>query len=116
MPPGNCSRTKQFRHIPIIDNEELVGIVSDRDILSRTSSIMPNLHPAHLGDPLHTIMTKQVLAGHPDTEIRLIASVFKDNHISAMPIIDNDNKLAGIVTRTDILDTLIQRVSFDIWS
>ncbi len=109
-------QARDFRHIPVLNNGRLVGIVSERDILSRTSTIVPNKQPAHLGDPVHTVMSSQVLAGRPDTEIRLIASVFKDHHIGAMPIVDEYNKLKGIVTRSDILEMLITRVGFTLWS
>lgn len=103
-----------FRHIPVLDNQKLCGLISDRDILAHTSSISLG-HNSRLDDPVQSIMVKKVVAGRPDTEIRLIAHALIGHRIGAVPIIDDQDQLVGIVTRSDVLKTLLHRVPVDAW-
>ena len=110
--------TKRFRHIPVLDQlGKLIGIVSDRDIL-RESVKIP--HPSHEGmdmpiPEVKEVMTTPVLTAHADTEIREIARVFFEERIGAVPIMDSDGKLVGIVTRSDILRTIMTHAPLDLW-
>ncbi|MFC4321107.1 acetoin utilization AcuB family protein [Litchfieldia salsa] len=98
-----------IRHIPIIDsNQKIVGIISDRDIRDVSPSIFhQDEHLEDLEKPVQTIMTKDVITGHPMDFVEEAAVIFFDHKIGCLPI-EKDNKLVGIVTETDILYTLVQ--------
>lgn len=49
------------------------------------------------------IMQKTVITIKPDTTIEEIAKILTDNHISGAPVVDDENKLIGIVTEGDLL-------------
>ncbi|MGI5891653.1 MAG: CBS domain-containing protein [Bacillota bacterium] len=49
------------------------------------------------------IMTKEVITVKGDASIEEIAKTFVDNHISGVPVVDDDNKVIGIVTEGDLI-------------
>ncbi|MGB5324643.1 MAG: CBS domain-containing protein [Pseudomonadales bacterium] len=95
-----------FHHIPIVDQQKkLCGILSDRDILR--------------ADPAKTIirdiMTHRVITASANTEIKLIAEVMVQLRFGAMPVVDEASGVEGIVTRTDILRTVVD-APLDLWA
>lgn len=104
-------KSKRFRHLPIINKDsKLVGILSDRDLFY-----------LHLTDPKHhhklvkEIMATPVLSAAPQTEIREIAKVMFNEHIGALPIVDEKHVIVGIITRSDILRGLLKHGSIEMW-
>ncbi|MCY8234298.1 CBS and ACT domain-containing protein [Priestia endophytica] len=97
------------RHIPVVDKEyKLLGIVSDRDIKDAAPSIFAQNHKfEEFENPVHEIMTKNVIVAYPLDFVEEISFIFYENKISCLPII-HKGKLVGIVTKTDILNTLVQ--------
>jgi CBS domain-containing protein len=101
----------RIRHIPVLaDDEELVGIVSDRDIrLSVGRALVADQQAsASGGKPTDTpriksIMSHEVLTVDPREAISRAATLMLDGHCSALPV-TVDGMLMGILTRTDILE------------
>lgn len=50
------------------------------------------------------VMTTAVIAVTPDTSIRRVARVLRDNGISAVPVVDSTGALVGIVSEGDLID------------
>jgi acetoin utilization protein AcuB len=100
---------KKIRHIPIIDqNQSVIGLVSDRDIKDAAPSVFHwEEHKHELDKPVSSIMTTNVITGHPLDFVEEISAVFYEHNISCLPII-KDQKLVGIVTETDLLHTLVE--------
>ena len=61
-------------------------------------------------------MVKRVLVATEKTEIPHIARVLIEENIGAMPIIDNENHPIGLLTRSDILKTIIEKIPLDIFA
>ena len=100
-----------FRHLPVLDTEkQLIGILSDRDLL-RSSS-----RKGWEEETVGSIATQSLLVASEDTEIREVARVMIEEHVGCMPIINKTESLAGIVTRSDILRTLIVQAPLELWS
>ena len=98
---------KRYRHIPIVTKElTIVGILSDRDYL-RENPNSPNSEMT-----VGQVMSKSVLTVPETTEIHLLAKIMVEERIGALPIIDSEKKLTGIVTRGDILKALSQTEIF----
>lgn len=105
-------RAKRFRHFPVTNLEGvIIGILSDRDIFY-AHLLNSKSNRKVVGD----IMTSPVLTASPKTEIRSIAKVMFDEHIGALPIIGDLNRIVGIVTRSDILRGLLKHGSIELWS
>ncbi len=100
----------KIRHLPIVDeNRNLLGIVSDRDIRDALPSILIDSKEQKeiLEKPIETIMKTTVITGHPLDFVEEIGTVFYEHHISCLPIV-KANKLVGILTKTDLLHTLVE--------
>ena len=110
---------KRFRHIPILSAQgKLVGLLSDRDLFRATiesMSMSQHQDPHFSQQSIQHIMVQDVLSAEPQTEIRAIARVFFEERIGAMPIVTERDELVGILTRSDILRTLIKESLLELW-
>ncbi|MFT4551903.1 MAG: acetoin utilization protein AcuB [Chlamydiales bacterium] len=98
---------KRYRHIPIVTHDlRITGILSDRDFL-RENSNMQNLEKI-IGE----VMSKSVLTVPETTEVHILAKIMFEERIGALPIINSEKSLSGIVTRGDILKALSQTEIF----
>lgn len=100
----------RIRHIPIVEkNKDVIGIISDRNIRDASPSIFKNNTVAEeLKNELHTIMSSPVVTVHPLDFVEEIARIFYDEEFACLPVVRKDNRLVGIVTEKDMLQTLIQ--------
>ena len=86
------------RHLPVLDeHKELVGMLSDRDLLRLRRST------EGLQRPVSEVMSADVLAVTPTTEIGEIIDIMSENRVGAVPVVDNDSQLAGLVSYVDVL-------------
>jgi len=86
-----------IRHLPVIDDDgELVGMLSDRDL--RGSA------PADAA--VATVMSADVIAVDEEADAAEIVDLMIDNKIGAVPVIDADRTLVGIVSYVDLLRAL----------
>jgi CBS domain-containing protein len=100
----------RIRHVPVMKDEELVGMVSDRDIRLAFGRqlVTEALAVSRGGQPqpppcVHTIMSRDVVTIPPSETLSRAVSVMLDHRVSALPV-QLDGMLMGIVTRTDILE------------
>jgi CBS domain-containing protein len=105
-----CCQDWRIRHIPVLEGEDLVGIVSDRDIrLSIGRALVRDALAADRGgsprepDRIRDIMTREVLTVHPQEAVSRAVTAMLQAHVSALPV-ELDGMLLGVVTRTDILE------------
>ncbi len=100
---------RRLRYVPVLSQQrELLGIVSDRDLLLSLGSPEEDR-------PISEVMSQPVLSAQPDTEIRDIARVMFEERLGTMPVLSADHDLVGIVTRSDILRTLVEHMPFELW-
>ncbi len=106
--------SNRIRHIPIIDeNEFVVGIVTDRDIRDVSPSIFhAEEHLDDLQKPVASIMTENVITGHPLDFVEEVSAMFYEHKIGCLPIV-TEGKLVGIITETDMLHTLVKLMGAD---
>ena len=50
------------------------------------------------------IMTREVITVSPDTDVRELGKLFVEKGVSAMPVVDAEGRLQGIVTETDLVE------------
>ncbi len=50
------------------------------------------------------IMTTEIHTVHQDTEIKVLAGMFVEHNVNAMPVLDDDGMLVGMVTQTDLVE------------
>lgn len=91
----NLMRMKRIRHLVVVDEGNVVGIVSDRDLAGAGS--------LRLVESVGDVMTTSVVSGHPEMTLRQAANQLRGRSIGCLPVMD-DGKLVGILTTTDLLE------------
>jgi CBS domain-containing protein len=99
--------TKQLRHLPVLEQGEVVGIVTQRDLFKATmSSAMgygEKAQQAYLQSVrVKEIMVYPVVTVAPDTSVVAAADMMMNRGIGCLPVVE-DHQLIGIVTKTDLL-------------
>jgi acetoin utilization protein AcuB len=93
------------RHLPVIDNEgQLVGMLSDRDLRSY-ATVLP------LDASVSSAMSTDVIAVDLEADVAEIIDLMLDNKIGAVPVLDSDDVLVGIISYVDILRELSNEVA-----
>lgn len=104
------SRERGIRHLPVLDDGDLVGIVSDRDL---KRAIPPSATPvAGLASEFATatvqqVMTRAVITTGPTVSVEEAGRVMMTEKISALPVTEG-GRLVGIVTETDVVALLVR--------
>ena len=101
-----------FRHIPIMKGNQLVGIVTERDLKHYTPSILSGIAPEEYNrlmatTPLSKIMTRNPMTIEPGKTVYEAAQILFDHRIGCLPVVEN-GELKGIITTTDMLKLLLQ--------
>ena len=96
---------KKIRHIPVTDNDKLVGVVTDRDLRLATSKLAE--HPFNPEAEVQNVMSHPVQTTHPHDPIEMATQTMRELKIGCLPVVE-DMKLIGIVTITDMLDALLK--------
>ena len=112
----------KFRHVPVVKSGKLMGIVSDRDILQHLPFTALSQRPeerfrdhlfesdpkdASLRLPVTRIMTQEVVHVSPDCDIYEGARMMYDLGVSCLPVVDEEKKLQGLITVTDLMRALL---------
>ena len=95
---------KNIGCLPVVDNDDqLVGIISERDIARKTSKsdFSPNIE-------IENIMTKNVVTCDSNASAFDLLEIMSDKKIRHIPIVDN-NKLLGIISIGDVVNRIINR-------
>ncbi|HEY6580458.1 MAG TPA: CBS and ACT domain-containing protein [Rubrobacter sp.] len=98
-----------IRHVPVVEEDRLVGLVSDRDLRDvrggggDRESDTPRW--VRLGD----MMTKNIVTIHPLDTIEHAAREIYDRKIGCLPVVA-EGELVGIITSADMMRTLIELV------
>ncbi|HEX7975708.1 MAG TPA: CBS and ACT domain-containing protein [Anaerolineales bacterium] len=108
----NVMRKQKIRRLPVVDRGRLVGIVEEKDMLSNKPSPATTLsiHEIYgLLEHLHIrqIMSRPVITVEGDCPVEEAARIMVERKIGCLPIMDGD-KLAGIITETDIFKLLVE--------
>ena len=97
-------QTHGFRHLPVMEQGRLVGVLTDRDIRFATSSLSPA--PRTVGDPVSLAMSSPATTADPLDPIEDAARIMRDRKIGCLPVMDG-SELVGILTGMDLLDALM---------
>jgi acetoin utilization protein AcuB len=104
-------RRKNIRQLPVIDDAgELVGIVSDRDIRdAMPSKYLPGDHvmgEGLAGLTVQDIMALDPLTISPEAAMESAADILLKNKFGALPVLDDDGLLVGVISQADIFKYL----------
>lgn len=101
-----------FHHIPIVDeNNHVLAMLSDRDILQG-----PGVQKNITRENIMRFARKRVFCFSPDTDIRQATRILYEYDLGALPIISDDHKILGIVSRTDIMKVVSHYGPLELWA
>jgi CBS domain-containing protein len=94
-----------FEAYPVVEKDELVGIVSKLDALKVFAFANDQiLHYADgMGGSVGEIMTTDVVAVDPDTRLQRVLQLMIENRVKSLPVIDQARNLVGIIAREDVM-------------
>ena len=100
-------KQNRFRRLPVLHEGRLVGIVSDRDLKEASPSKATTLdvHELYyLLAELHVkdIMTRDPVTVSPESTVEHAAQLMLENTISGLPVVDDQGKVVGILTQSDV--------------
>ena len=95
------------RHMPVVQGGKLVGVVSERDLLRASLSILSEHRDEERRAFLHVVEIERVMSTppivvEPEAMIEEAALIMAEKKIGCLPVVDGD-ELVGMVTETDIL-------------
>ena len=91
----------------MVSGRLLIGILSDRDVLARATIEGKTIHVPNT--PVIEAATPWPHVCAPNTDVRDIVRLMVEKKIDAVPVVDGENQLVGLVTSTDLLLLLISR-------
>jgi acetoin utilization protein AcuB len=103
-------RERRIRHLPVLTEGRLVGIVSDRDLRSATPAFGEPERAAVLQKVLvEDVMADDVISALPDDPIEQAANTMRERRIGCLPVVE-DGELVGIITASDVMRALVYLV------
>ena len=103
---------QNIKMLPVMDDGNLVGIITDRDLKKASPSDATTLDMHELlflisKIKVRDLMKKPVYTARPDDTVEEAAALLLEKKISGLPVLDENNRLVGIITRSDIFRVLL---------
>lgn len=99
-------RGHHIRHLPVVDGDSVVGIITDRDVKRATPSVFSGDREEYdrvlNSTTVAHVMTREPITVTTKTPLRVAIDIFLDRKIGALPVVDA-GRLVGILTDIDVL-------------
>ena len=98
---------KNIRHLPVVREQQLVGMLSDRDLRGLGLRLVVDMESlerleSKLGATVGSLMSSNLLTVTEIAELEEILDLFVDEHVGAVPVVEGE-KLLGIISYVDVL-------------
>ena len=125
---SNVLLNNNISGVPVVDDEgKVIGIATEGDIIVKDTDLhfpryfklldsiiylesltkFKNNLKKHLATKVYEIMTSNVISCSPDTPVDDVANLMVDNKINRIPVLSEDKKLSGIITRANIVKSMV---------
>ncbi len=99
----------KFHHLLVVDGQKLIGVISDRDLLSAIPPFSEKECDAvALNKKAHQIMSRTLITVDAKTSIEQAGNLLLKNNISCLPVISPQDTVEGILTWKDILNFYLE--------
>jgi CBS domain-containing protein len=106
---GEMFARDDFNSYPVEEDGQMAGIVTKFDML-RCFAFTPSQMVPHYADLMNRtvadVMTPEFIYVRPDTKLTRVLQLMVEHRIRSAPVLDGDNRLAGIIAREDVLKAL----------
>lgn len=109
-------QTYDIHHIPVLDNEILVGMCSVQALLRHVMVADDNSLSLQAALSVGDIANTEVITTLPNVDVRRVAYIMTECNIGSLPVMSNAGKLLGIVTRSDLIKRLAQVPPLEIYA
>jgi CBS domain-containing protein len=106
---GDLFERDDFNTFPVTENGQVVGVVSKFDHLACFVFTPAHMMPRYddlMKRTVADIMTSEFIYVGTDTRLTRVLQLMVDHRIRSMPVIDGDQRLAGIIAREDVMRAL----------
>jgi acetoin utilization protein AcuB len=106
-------KKNKIRRLPVVENERLVGIVTIGDIREATPSDATSLSIWELNYlwaqlKVENVMSRKVLTIGIEEPLINAANIMLESKVSGLPVLDEEGKIAGIITESDVFRMLVK--------
>jgi len=114
---------KSYRAVPVVENGVPIGIITNSDLVNRGGlgarmELLPSLNPPEFQAELARLAKNHKVAGdimtpgpvtvHAATPLPQVANVMAHRRLKRLPVIDGQGRLAGVISRVDLLRTVAE--------
>lgn len=106
-------KEKNIRRVPVMDKETIVGILTEKMVADFRPSKATSLdtwevHYILSKTPVTEAMNPKPYKVNPDTDLTAAAQLLHDRKLNGVLVVDDDDRLVGILTVTNALEALIE--------
>jgi acetoin utilization protein AcuB len=105
------TRSNRIRHLPVVEDGRLMGLVTDRDLRLAMPPIWADqgeeLRSALHAKKVSEVMIRSIITTTPSVPIEDAARQLYEHRIGCLPVMEGDN-LVGILTETDVLRSFVE--------
>jgi len=102
-----CMERGRVRHLPVVRDGKLVGLITHRDLLAASLSVFAEVSQRQERTLFATIPVRELMhdavTAPPDMPVPEAGRILLENKFGCLPVVDRDGKLLGIVTEADFL-------------
>ncbi len=106
-------KQRHIRRLPVVERGRLVGIVTLGDVRSAEPSAASSLSVWEMNNLLAKLAVAEIMTRDPTTinqnaTISTVAEIMLEKKFSGLPVVDDDGKLVGIITESDIFRLVVR--------
>lgn len=106
---GDLFEKEDFNAFPVEENSQVVGVVSKFDYLANFIFTPTHMIPRYedlMKRTVADVMTSEFIYVRTETKLTRVLQLMVDHRLRSMPVIEADQRLAGMISREDVMRVL----------